>query len=134
MEWLAATFPALEKSLGPVLAVAVIVAASLIVFFLQRNPQRMASADADGQIAAIDVWKELADSANAARAVAESRADMFAKERNDALQQLWEMRGQLKVLTDEVTRLRELVASQNDELHGLRDQLSALKEQINAKP
>lgn len=76
-------------------------------------------ADSEGQIAALGAWKELLEAERSARVRAEERADRFAHERNEALQQMGELRGQLKAMTDE--------------LHGLRDQVRQLKDQIDAQ-
>ena len=83
-------------------------------------------ADSQGQIAALETWKQLVEGERTARLKAEERADKFAAERNEAMQQVWEMRGQLKVMSD------NLVA-QTQELHELREQLRQLKEQINGQ-
>ncbi|ATA53929.1 MULTISPECIES: hypothetical protein [Variovorax] len=83
-------------------------------------------ADSEGQIAALGTWKELLEGERAARVKAEERADKFAAERNEALKELWEMRGQLKAMN-------ETLAAQTTELASLRDQVRQLKEQIHAQ-
>jgi chromosome segregation ATPase len=82
-------------------------------------------ADSEGQIAALGTWKELLEGERAARVKAEERADKFAAERNEALKELWEMKGQLKAMN-------ETLAAQTTELGSLRDQVRQLKEQIHA--
>jgi chromosome segregation ATPase len=82
-------------------------------------------ADSEGQIAALGTWKELLEGERAARVKAEERADKFAAERNEALKELWEMKGQLKAMN-------ETLAAQTSELGALRDQVRQLKEQIHA--
>lgn len=82
-------------------------------------------ADNDGQIAALATWQQLLESERAARIKAEERADKFAAERNEAMQQVWEMRGQLKAMSDNL-------AAQTAQIAGLQDQVRQLKEQINA--
>jgi len=50
----------------------------------------------------------------------------FAAERNEALKELWEMKGQLKAMN-------ETVAAQTTEIGSLRDQVRQLTEHIHAK-
>jgi len=57
---------------------------------------------------------------------AEERADKFAAERNEALEQVWEMKGQLKAMN-------ENLATHMAELGSLRDQVRQLQEQIHAQ-
>ncbi|KQX34691.1 hypothetical protein [Variovorax sp. Root434] len=90
-------------------------------------------ADSEGQIAALGTWKELLEGERAARAEeraarvkAEERADKFAAERNEALKELWEMKGQIKAMND-------TLAAQTAELSSLRDQVRQLKEQLHAQ-
>ncbi|RSZ40254.1 hypothetical protein EJO66_08970 [Variovorax beijingensis] len=83
-------------------------------------------ADSEGQIAALGTWKELLEGERAARLKAEERADKFAAERNEALKELWEMKGQLKAMN-------ETLAAQTAELASLRDQVRQLKEQLHAQ-
>ncbi|CAN7473804.1 hypothetical protein LJR170_003138 [Variovorax paradoxus] len=82
-------------------------------------------ADSSGQIAALATWQALLEGERAARVKAEERADKFAAERNEALQQVWDMRGQLKVMNETIT-------SQRAELGELREQMRQIKEQIHA--
>ena len=82
-------------------------------------------ADSSGQIAALATWKELLEGERAARVRAEERADKFAAERNEALEQVWEMRGRFEAMN-------ETLAAQTSELGALRDQVRQLKEQIHA--
>lgn len=81
-------------------------------------------ADSGGQIAALETWKELLEGERAARIRAEERADKFAAERTEAMREVYLMRGQLEVMT-------KTIAAQTDELESLREQVRALKEQIN---
>ncbi|AGU51520.1 hypothetical protein VAPA_1c44470 [Variovorax paradoxus B4] len=83
-------------------------------------------ADSEGQIAALGTWKELLEGERAARLKAEERADKFAAERNEALKELWEMKGQLRAMN-------ETLAAQTAELSSLRDQVRQLKEQLHAQ-
>jgi len=82
-------------------------------------------ADSSGQIAALATWKELLEGERAARVRAEERADKFAAERNEALEQVWEMKGRFEAMN-------ETLAAQTAELGILREQVRQLKEQIHA--
>ena len=83
-------------------------------------------ADSSGQIAALATWQALLEGERAARVKAEERADKFAAERNEALQEVWEMKGQLKAMN-------ETLSAQSAELGSLRDLVRQLKEQIHAQ-
>jgi IS4 transposase len=83
-------------------------------------------ADSSGQIAALATWQALLVGERTARVRAEERADKFAAERNEALEQVWEMKGQFKVMS-------ETLAAQTAELGLLREQVRQLKEQIHAQ-
>lgn len=92
----------------------------------ERNQRDKSDADASGQIQALGVYQELLKNERDAKHLAEQRADQFAKERNEAYQQVWELKGQLKAITDQLE-------GQTRELVELRSQLRAFKEQIDAK-
>ena len=93
----------------------------------QRQPNEAKErADSSGQIAALATWQALLEGERAARVKAEERADKFAAERNEALQEVWEMKGQLKAMN-------ETLAAQTAEVSSLRDQVRQLKEQIHAQ-
>lgn len=92
----------------------------------QQPTEAKERADSEGQIAALGTWKELLEGERAARLKAEERADKFAAERNEALKELWEMRGQLRAMN-------ETLAAQTAELSALRDQVRQLKEQLHAQ-
>lgn len=88
-------------------------------------------ANKDGQIAALETWKELLAIERAARVRAEERVDefseraeAFSEERNKAMEAVWEMRGQLKTMN-------ETINEQNKELIRLRNQICELEEKIN---
>ena len=95
------------------------------VWRAQKPTEAKERADSEGQIAGLATWQQLLEGERAARVKAEERADKFAAERNEALQQVWEMKGQLKVMS-------ETLAAQTTELGLLRDQVRQLKEQIHA--
>ena len=101
------------------------VAGGYKVWRAQQPTEAKERADSEGQIAALATWQQLLEGERAARVKAEERADKFAAERNEALQQVWEMKGQLKVMS-------ETLAAQTTELGLLRDQVRQLKEQIHA--
>ena len=96
--------------------------------FLRQYLSRGAADRADhaGRVSAINVYKELLEAERMARAEADKRADGFARERNEAVTALGELRGQLAAMSRQLS-------DQNDELGGLREQVRALKEQIDAK-
>ena len=116
-------FESLSGVVGPTITIAIAVFAYL---WTQRTANSKAVADADGQISAVNVYKELLATARAFGAEQTLRADAFAKERNEAVQQLYELKGQIKAMTEQI-------AKQNEELHGLRRQLDELKEQLDGK-
>lgn len=88
-------------------------------------------ADSEGQIAALETWKQLVATEREARVRAEERADeaveraeAFSEERNKAMEALWEIRGQLRSLQDTINK-------QNEELIRLRNQIRELEGKIN---
>ncbi|MGJ7557065.1 hypothetical protein ACSFBI_32090 [Variovorax sp. RB3P1] len=94
------------------------------VWRAQQPTEAKERADSDGQIAALATWQALLEGERAARVKAEERADKFAAERNEALQELWEMKGQLKAMNETLT-------AQTVELGSLRDLVRQLKDQRN---
>jgi len=94
------------------------------VWRAQQPTEAKERADSDGQIAALATWQALLEGERAARVKAEERADKFAAERNEALQELWEMKGQLKAMNETLT-------AQTLELGSLRDLVRQLKDQRN---
>jgi hypothetical protein len=92
------------------------------VWRAQQPTEAKERADSDGQIAALATWQALLEGERAARVKAEERADKFAAERNEALQELWEMKGQLKAMNETLT-------AQTAELSSLRDLVRQLKDQ-----
>lgn len=117
MEDMVRLFAELKGVFGGAAAIGI---SAFVYFWSQRNSREAASADTAGQIKALGVYEEMLKTEREAKAQAEQRADMFAKERNEAYQQVWELKGQLKQLTEELARVRQ--------------ELDALKERINAKP
>jgi hypothetical protein len=95
------------------------------VWRAQQPTEAKERADSEGQIAALATWQQLLEGERAARVKAEERADKFAAERNQALQELWEMKGQFKVMS-------ESLAAQALELGSLRELVRQLKDQRNA--
>lgn len=96
------------------------------VWRAQQPTEAKERADSAGQIAALATWQALLEGERAARVKAEERADKFAAERNEALQELWEMKGQLKAMNETLT-------AQTVELGSLRDLVRQLKDQRNAQ-
>jgi uncharacterized coiled-coil DUF342 family protein len=90
----------------------------------QRNVSKKDSADSSGQIEALDVYKELLANERLAKEREVTRADLLSKERNDAHQELWLLKGQLQAMTEQMQ-------AQRIELDTLRKQLDELREQIN---
>lgn len=95
-----------KEVLGPALALSI---AGGWYLFRQKPADAVRAANADGTVDAIDHWKEIAsneklraDDERNARIVAEQRADSFAKERNDAMQQVWKLTGQVETLTKQL--------------------------------
>lgn len=88
-----------KEVLGPALALSI---AGGWYLFRQKPTDAVRAANADGTVDAIDHWKEIANNEREARLVAEQRADSFAKERNDAMQQVWKLTGQVETLTKQL--------------------------------
>ena len=91
----------------------------------QSSGDAVTRASDAANLTGIETLKQLVESERAARTKAEERADKFAGERNEAMQEVWEMRGQLKVMN-------ETLSDQTRELVKLREQVRSLQEQINA--
>ncbi|GKS83208.1 chemotaxis protein [Acidovorax sp. SUPP1855] len=108
-------------------AAAAAIAGGAVVFRQWLSRGAADRADDAGRVSAINVYKELLEAERLARAEADKRADGFAKERNDAVTALGELRGQLAAMSRQLE-------DQNAELGALREQVRALKEQIDAKP
>ncbi|MDQ0068958.1 hypothetical protein J2W34_000732 [Variovorax boronicumulans] len=102
------------------------VAGGYRVWRAQQPTEAKERADSEGQIAALATWQALLEGERAARVKAEERADKFAAERNQAMQELWEMKGQLKAMNETLT-------AQTLELGSLRDLVRQLKDQRNAQ-
>lgn len=88
------------RALSPALGGAGAIAFASILYFHSRRAQE------------IEGWMRLANEANDRRIIAEQRADQFAHERNEAREQLGELRGQLRQVLAELelvrTEVREL--------------------------
>lgn len=106
---------------GPIGYVVVMLIVGLgtgIYWLLARNQQRLSGADADGQIEALSVYKEMLKSEREARVTAETRADQFARELREALQQLGELKGQLQAMTAELGRVRQELELMKGQING----------------
>ncbi|KVE36374.1 hypothetical protein [Burkholderia sp. TSV86] len=110
MDDLIKLFTELKGVVGGVLAVAM----SIVIWMWRERSQReMTGADASGQIKALAVYEGLLKAEREARMSADQRVDQFAKERNDAYQQVWELKGQLKGALEQLEgQNRELMLSQ----------------------
>lgn len=104
--------------IGYVVVLLIIGLGTAIYWMLARNQQRMSGADADGQIQALSVYKEMLKTEREARVAAETRADQFARELRDALQQLGELRGQLQAMTAELARVRQELELMRGQIDG----------------
>jgi len=106
---------------GPIGYVVVLLIVGLgtgIYWLLARNQQRLSGADADGQIEALSVYKEMLKAERDARVTAETRADQFARELREALQQLGELKGQLQAMTAELGRVRQELELMKGQING----------------
>jgi hypothetical protein len=106
---------------GPIGYVVVMLIVGLgtgIYWLLARNQQRLSGADADGQIEALSVYKEMLKAEREARVTAETRADQFARELREALQQLGELKGQLQAMTAELGRVRQELELMKGQING----------------
>jgi chromosome segregation ATPase len=113
-----------REPLAQLVAAALALAGGWRLYRNQTSGDAVTRANDAANITALDTWKQLLDGERAARVKAEERADKFAAERNEAMQEVWEMRGQLKVMN-------ETIAAQTRELVQLRDQVRQLQEKIN---
>lgn len=96
---------------------------------LRKNQSASAVTEASNEanITAIETYKELVATERAARIVAEQRADKFAEERNEAWKQLYETRGRLDAVTDQVTALNDQITLLRGEVAQLRAGQQPLK-------
>lgn len=127
----------LKGPLGGFMAVAVGIG---LYLWRERGQRAVGAANDAAHISAIDYWREVASRGDKALEVMTLRADKFAEERNQAMQMVSEMRGQLSEMTRQLenqARLLQLQADKLDqqatEMIGLRGQVDSLKEQLNAK-
>lgn len=104
--------------LGYVVVLLILGVGSGIYWLLARNQQRLSGADADGQIEALAVYKEMLRAEREARVTAETRADQFARELREALQQLGELKGQLQAMTAELARVRQELEQVKGQING----------------
>jgi hypothetical protein len=104
--------------LGYVIVIVIVAVGSGIYWLLARNQQRLAGADADGQIQALAVYREMLRAEREARVAAETRADQFARELREALQQLGELKGQLQAMTAELARVRQELEQMKGQING----------------
>ena len=89
--------------------------------FLSKDATDRAMDSAD--IGTLKRLNELLNQERAARKEAESRADQFAKERNDLAAAVGRMEGKIEALTSQVGQLTVRVTEQSEEIHRLRTKL-----------
>ncbi|MDB1112962.1 chemotaxis protein [Pseudomonas extremaustralis] len=92
--------------------------------FLSKDATDRAMDSAD--IGTLKRLNELLNQERAARKEAESRADQFAKERNDLAAAVGRMEGKIEALTSQVGQLTERVTEQSEEIHRLRTKLGGI--------
>lgn len=89
--------------------------------FLSKDAADRAMDNAD--IGTVRRLNELLDSEREARKLAETRADQFAKERNDLAISVGRLEGNILALTRQVEQLTDKVTTQSEEISRLRAQL-----------
>ncbi|MBD1589652.1 chemotaxis protein [Pseudomonas typographi] len=89
--------------------------------FLSRDATERAMDNAD--IGTVRRLNELLDSERTARQAAETRADQFAKERNELAAAVGRMEGKIEALTSQVAQLTDKVTTQSTEISQLRSQV-----------
>ncbi|QHD05523.1 chemotaxis protein [Pseudomonas sp. R76] len=92
--------------------------------FLSKDATDRAMDSAD--IGTLKRLNELLNQERAARKEAESRADQFAKERNDLAAAVGRMEGKIEALTSQVAQLTDRVTQQSDEITRLRTKLGGI--------
>ncbi|AMS20656.1 chemotaxis protein [Pseudomonas] len=92
--------------------------------FLSKDATDRAMDNAD--IGTLRRLNELLNQERAARKEAESRADQFAKERNDLAAAVGRMEGKIEALTSQVGQLTERVTLQSEEITRLRTKLGGI--------
>lgn len=92
--------------------------------FLSKDATDRAMDSAD--IGTLRRLNELLNQERAARKEAESRADQFAKERNDLAAAVGRMEGKIEALTSQVGQLTERVTLQSEEITRLRTKLGGI--------
>lgn len=74
----------------------------------------------EGQIAALDVYRQMVNELRSQLEAANTRADQFAKERNEAIAMLGKSEGQMAEMARQIER-------QSHEIRILREQVEGLK-------
>lgn len=92
--------------------------------FLSKDATDRAMDNAD--IGTVRRLNELLDTERARANAAESRADQFAKERNELAAAVGRMEGKIEALTSQVAQLTATVTSQSEEIARLRTKLGGL--------
>jgi len=104
--------------IGYVLVLLILALGTGIYWLLARNQQRLSGADADGQIEALSVYKEMLKTEREARISAETRADQFARELREAMQTLGKLEGQLQAVNAELGRVRQELELMKGQING----------------
>lgn len=121
MEW-TQIVSELAKTFGPTTAIVF----GIGYFIWTKMPARsIQEADADGKVGAIEALRSMLADERTARKEAEARADKFALERNEANQQMYEMKAQLSILN-------RLIEEQKTDIEQLTSELRQLKEKLHA--
>lgn len=96
---------------------------------LRKNQSASAVSEANNEanITAIETYQKLVATLDAARIAAEQRADRFAEDRNEAWKQLYETRGKLDSMTEQVATLNDQVTRLREEIAQLRASQQPLK-------
>lgn len=92
--------------------------------FLSKDATDRAMDNAD--IGTVRRLNELLDTERARANAAESRADQFAKERNELAAAVGRMEGKIEALTSQVAQLTDKVTTQSEEIARLRPKFGGI--------
>jgi chromosome segregation ATPase len=121
MEWLN-IFAELAKTVGPTTA---LLGGIAYIIWTKMPARSVQEADADSKILAFQEYKEIVAAERAEKREALVRVDTFAKERNEAFQQMYEMKGQISELTKLLEEYKQKIEQLTDELRQLKEKLHA---------
>jgi chromosome segregation ATPase len=100
-----------NPSLSQVLGAVVTIGGAFLALRKWLSSDSANRAGDSAAIALIEQLKSALSAERAARQIAEERADKFADERNQLVEQLGELRGRIEALTSEVAQLRTTVSN-----------------------